>query len=307
MSEQKTLDTPSSPVSIGIIYRTTLLSVIRNPATWFFCLIYFAAVGIVISTGNIVIFLPTFGLSLFILLPILIIIPITATSPAATRPIQTTKSICLSQLLIILIVISFTFYRVMIAYHEAPTLLTHIPILTPLALFTNMHRPFIINPILYILVPLLLLLPTRIHWNEIGFGRGYRAWTAALICGIFPLSIVLFALISGSFSFIQAIRIALSNVFANGFSEEFLIRGLLMTRLIRLTTPAWGIVLSSLIFGLWHIPAVLPSLHGNYLVTTAFVIASQGTFGLELAILFGRTRNLLAPTILHVLIDTIPY
>lgn len=68
-----------------------------------------------------------------------------------------------------------------------------------------------------------------------------------------------------------------------------------------------GIVLSSLIFGLCHIPAALPSLHGNYLATTAFVIASQGTFGLELAILFSRTRNLLAPTILHVLIDTIPY
>ena len=47
----------------------------------------------------------------------------------------------------------------------------------------------------------------------------------------------------------------LHNSLRNGFFEEFLFRGALLAILIQLVHMQWAIVLSSLLFGLWHLGA----------------------------------------------------
>ncbi len=48
----------------------------------------------------------------------------------------------------------------------------------------------------------------------------------------------------------------------------------------------------------------MSQLPGNPLAALAFTIVAQATIGLGLAIVFVRTRNLLAPSVIHVLINT---
>jgi membrane protease YdiL (CAAX protease family) len=70
---------------------------------------------------------------------------------------------------------------------------------------------------------------------------------------------------------------------------------------------AWGIAFSSLLFGFWHIGVALGSAQGsaqgNLLVALAMTMVAQGMVGLGWAIAFVRTRNLLAPSLIHVLFN----
>ena len=64
-------------------------------------------------------------------------------------------------------------------------------------------------------------------------------------------------------------------------------------------------VLSSLIFGLFHIGAQTSALHGDWLGGAAYAITDQAVLGLGFEIIFLRTRNLLASSIFHVVLDTV--
>lgn len=93
------------------------------------------------------------------------------------------------------------------------------------------------------------------------------------------------------------------NTLVAGFPEEVLFRGALLTRLSRLWGSEWGVVLSTLVFGLWHFGLAMSNTNGNILAAIASSMALQGMVGLWLAILFVRTRNLLAPVVFHCLWD----
>ena len=93
----------------------------------------------------------------------------------------------------------------------------------------------------------------------------------------------------------------IGNSLHNGFFEEFLFRGVLLTRLSRLFGTIWRMVLSSLLFGFWHLGAALCSAHESLLAALAMTTLAQGLLGLGWAIAFVRTRNLLAPSVIHVL------
>jgi len=89
-----------------------------------------------------------------------------------------------------------------------------------------------------------------------------------------------------------------------GFPEEVFFRGILLTRLIRLFGTKWGIVLSTLIFGIMHMALNL-SKGGSVFLALCETILSQATAGIILAIIFVRTRNLLAGVVFHTLLDAI--
>jgi len=97
-----------------------------------------------------------------------------------------------------------------------------------------------------------------------------------------------------------------------GFTEEFLFRGVLQTRLtVLLRSRALGVLCTALLFGLYHVPYAYlnpnwPS-HGDF--SAAFVSAmGQGMAGgLILGAAYIATRrNLLACAVLHALINTLP-
>jgi len=90
----------------------------------------------------------------------------------------------------------------------------------------------------------------------------------------------------------------------NGFGEEFLYRGALQTRLRALLSPSWAIVIQALLFGIWHFGANVGSkgITGTTAVI-AFSVLVQATAGLVFGIIFQRTRNLLACSVIHVVVN----
>jgi membrane protease YdiL (CAAX protease family) len=96
------------------------------------------------------------------------------------------------------------------------------------------------------------------------------------------------------------------------FTEEFLFRGFLQSRLERLTGSKWsGLILASVLFGLYHLPYAYlhprwPS-NGDW---TEALVASLGQRipgGLVLGGLFLYSgRNLVAPILLHAFINLLP-
>lgn len=65
----------------------------------------------------------------------------------------------------------------------------------------------------------------------------------------------------------------------------------------------WALIGQALLFGIWHIGGNMRVMDGSLLAGLAACIVSQAVFGLAAGILFQRTRNLLAPSVMHVLMN----
>ena len=62
----------------------------------------------------------------------------------------------------------------------------------------------------------------------------------------------------------------------------------------------WALVMQALAFAVWHLGTDTQYMGGDILQGLALGIASHGMMGLALGIIFQRTRNLIAPSIVHV-------
>lgn len=153
------------------------------------------------------------------------------------------------------------------------------------------------------MLPLIALLLLRADVRHLGFQRGYHSWRVIAVWCFLPVLLILLNLLRGSMTVGYVATSLVGNSLRNGFFEEFLFRGVLLTRLSRLSGSTWGIVLSSLLFGFWHLGAALGPAQGNILVALAMTMVAQGMVGLGWAIAFVRTRNLLAPSVIHVLFN----
>ena len=161
------------------------------------------------------------------------------------------------------------------------------------------------NPLRYFVLPLIALLLAGARPRDLGFGRGHRSWRViALWCAI-PALIWAILLASGGLTLDRLGRRLLSNAFQNGFFEEFLFRGALQTRLAALWGGGWALVAQALLFGLWHLGADTRLMDGDPLAGLAATVVIQGTMGLGWGFIFQRTRNLLAPSVFHVVSNTI--
>ncbi len=98
-----------------------------------------------------------------------------------------------------------------------------------------------------------------------------------------------------------------SHLLINGFGEEFLFRGALQTRLRALLNPSWAIVIQALLFGIWHFAANFKyvCINGNTAVIAFSVVGKATVFGLVFGIIFQRTRNLLACSVIHVVANSL--
>jgi membrane protease YdiL (CAAX protease family) len=163
----------------------------------------------------------------------------------------------------------------------------------------------VLNPVTDVVLPLVVLLALGARPGELGLGRGHRVGRVLAIWAVLPLIAIGIALGLGAGSPALAAMVFLRNLFQNGFSEEFLWRGAIQTRLSRLTTPAWGLVLAALAFGLWHTGADASEVQGRVLDAACAGIVSQAGIGIGLGVVLQRTRNLMAGTVAHMLIDTI--
>lgn len=159
-------------------------------------------------------------------------------------------------------------------------------------------------PLLYFVVPMVLLLPLGLRLREAGFGHGYRSWVVILLFGVPLLALIVVKLISSEKGVLVLLFLFIQNSLRNGFFEEFLFRGPLLSRLNLLLGRSWGVVLATLIFGLFHTPTYTAGFRGDLLAGVAFSLVNPVVIGLCFAILVLRTRNLLASSLIHVLLNT---
>lgn len=161
------------------------------------------------------------------------------------------------------------------------------------------------NPLQYALIPLLVLLLLGARPAELGLGHSWRAGRVCALWLALPALIWLALLSLGLLAPQTLARRLLSNMLQNGFFEEFLVRGALQTRLERLLSPTDALVLQALAFGLWHIEANTRMMGGDLLAGLAACVASQAISGLCLGLVFRRTGNLVAPSVVHVTMNAL--
>jgi membrane protease YdiL (CAAX protease family) len=154
-----------------------------------------------------------------------------------------------------------------------------------------------------VVAPLVLFLALRYTLAQLGFGLPVRAWVPALL----PLLALLGEGLSHQKPEGLLTRTACFYLGA-GLPEEFLFRGLLLSRVQSLTRrPVWGLFLGAFVFGVSHLPIDLHGAgweHWPTALENAFTF--QMSVGFALGFAFQRTRNLWPLTLLHGLIDAAP-
>jgi membrane protease YdiL (CAAX protease family) len=102
---------------------------------------------------------------------------------------------------------------------------------------------------------------------------------------------------------LEAVGDVLHNVFRNGFSEEFLFRAALFSRLRLVLPDEWALLAQAAAFALWHYGADIRAAQGNIVVAVCFMITVQGVFGYALGFLALRTRSIAIGSAFHAVAD----
>lgn len=296
----------------------TIKQALGSPAIWFLIVCYLAATAYNVVTGDVAGVLTTLLLQAVYFILLIATIFITAPMPPEdVHSVSDTSGLTWYQLALVLFIILLTGYT-SLAFHDLiPHGATNIPVWTALMTavgnfgavqlptrFFQSPASSVINPVSYFVIPFIALLLLQAYPSSLGFGRGHRSLPVILLwCGI-EIWTWAFRLFIGALNPLPLAQALIGNFFQNGFFEEFLFRGALQTRLRILVDPAWALVLGALIFGLWHLGANVSLMNGDWLGGAALSIRSQAVLGLVYGFIFMRTRNLLASSVVHVVLST---
>jgi membrane protease YdiL (CAAX protease family) len=163
----------------------------------------------------------------------------------------------------------------------------------------------------------------RDMWDSGLDQRGFR--TALIVLSAFAFGLL--AVVSPSLDQIAALKLAPAALvlwvtgtwiwqsLEAGLCEEFLFRAGLQPRLAAwLQSPMAGIVLTSVIFALCHVPGLwlrgTPDTDGystDPFQVAAFAIAILSPIAVAFGVLWARSRSLLLVVLIHGAIDTLPF
>ena len=288
-------------------------NVLASRAAWFFAAIWVVSIIYLLATGNGVIGSSTFALGILVFSAITFSI----TENQAETPVMEKKRSPLLwlQLFVIAFFLLLTGYRGFV-FNVMPGRANTIPVWSWFGdWFSDLgglylsgvvdHSPGLAaaNFAGYFLIPFVLLLLLGARLPELGLGKGHRVWRVAALWVIIPLIFFVINIINGSTSLMMLGTMFLGNLLRNGFSEEFLFRGALQTRLKQWLGSDWALVLQALVFAVWHLGADTQFMGGDVWQGLALGIASHSISGLAMGVIFQRTRNLIAPSIVHVVIN----
>ena len=290
--------------------KQTINDVLKSRATWFFAVIWIASIIYLLLTGNGVIGSSAFALGILIFSAITI--ALTQDQPESQPSEQKKPVLVWAQLLVVLFFVLLTGYRGYI-FNMMPGRSAQIPVWSWFAgwfetlgerYLTNLvdHSPgtTAVNFAGYFLIPLILLMLLGARLPELGLGKGYRVWQVVAFWVSIPIIFFIINILNGSTTPIQLARMFFGNLLRNGFSEEFLFRGALQTRLKHWMSSDWALVIQALAFAVWHLGTDAQFMGGDILQGLALGIASHSILGLAAGIIFQRTRTLIAPSIVHV-------
>jgi membrane protease YdiL (CAAX protease family) len=212
------------------------------------------------------------------------------------------------QLFFLLFIICLTTFDSLI-FHKVIDSSLNIPVWSSLNhLVFNLGRDTIGNgsyfwtPFKYILLPLVILLFMNVKSSDLGLSRGQDVLRTTIIWCTIPVLLLIGGMAFGRFTLMQLIRTFISHFLQNGFSEEFLWRGAIQTRLTMIVSPQTAIVSQGILFGLWHFG------FGMYLtnyegagIAIAHTLLNQAFMGIALGFVFHNTKSLIVCTELHIL------
>lgn len=281
-------------------YRQTLPAILRHPATWLLVALWFVSWLILFLNRQPVL------IGLLYLIPalvvVLLIVPLTQGAPPAPWERELPEAhpgrLWLQVGILLLSNLVVTFMAIALATHIS------LPIVS--TVLNNELLTIIVSRFFEVLLPLALVLLLGVGLRELGLQRGYHIWrTTALVCA--PLIVILLVgLVQGKVAFFALLLKFGTILLITGLPEELGFRGILMTRLIRLTGTGWGIALSALLFGLYHFGADITNFGStNLLIVLAGTMYAQMGGGVLNAILLLRTRSLIPGIIFHALNDTV--
>jgi membrane protease YdiL (CAAX protease family) len=295
MQEATTSSTPVQAAPprdhLSALFRAT----VRHPAAWLFAALYVLAVVYLIAAHHANLLLIALIQLLAIILPLLIVWPMTTNAPPAAWEVAppTTRLRLWLQLVLPLIV---TGLGLLAFYALAAPFVRKLPI--PAVVIT-----LPVALLIEIVIPLVVVVALGASFREIGFGPGYRSWRVGGALVLLNLLLIGLILVAGWSTPTVVLLGTIPSFLTAALPEEILFRGIVMTRLSRLFGTGWGISLSSLLFGLYHIGT---NMAGRDLGTAlALCIVSQAIGGLGFAILFLRTHTILAVVLAHGMGDTL--
>lgn len=150
-------------------------------------------------------------------------------------------------------------------------------------------------------VPAALMLAAGTRPRELGLSAPARGTAAtAAACVAVPLGFVAWGFGRGSLTVALLLTAIVQNLLSNGFTEEFLCRGLFLSGLRRWLSNDWSNVIQALLFALIHAGGTVAEEGRHASLIAANVVALNFPMGLALGVMALRGRSLLLPTIVHV-------
>lgn len=284
---------------------------LRHPASLLFIALWLLAAAVEAWRGPDGLLLQvTISLALLFTIATGLLLFLTPDPPPADSPRQSRGMLWL-QVAILFVLILLTGWSGMRFHQVTPGWLESIPIWSPLEAALERaggrllgHDNYLRNPVLYVVIPGLILLLMGVRTAELGLRKGYRTWAVVRPYIVVLAVVALINTLMGQpeYLFLMPRRI-ISHFLQNGFMEEFLFRGALMSRLTPLIGEGWSVVLSSLLFGVWHLGTDTAMLGGDYMAGLAFSIVSQAALGMVFGLIAVRTRSLVAPTVAHITVN----
>jgi membrane protease YdiL (CAAX protease family) len=162
------------------------------------------------------------------------------------------------------------------------------------------------NVALYCLPIAIVLFALGVPLRAMGLGK-FRSGSVATAVSwlVLPLAFFGWFVITGRAPLLFVLRVWVSNALQNGFSEEFLFRGAIMSRLSVVMSGERALFVQAFLFGLWHLAPDFQAFKGDLVKTFAAMVVSQMASGLAWGYVTQRTGNIAIATGFHLLDDSL--
>jgi membrane protease YdiL (CAAX protease family) len=181
--------------------------------------------------------------------------------------------------------------------------MTRIPVISELwTRVAEAHLPLgttaVLNPVLYAILPIALLLALGARPRELGLSRWAPGTSrAALFVLILPVAALAWSLIAARHSVAGIAFMVSRNFLSSGFSEEVLFRGLTLSHLRAFWSTEWATTVQALLFGLFHLASSVGE--PGFLTLAAYLFTTSAVPGFLLGLIALRTRSLGLPILIH--------
>jgi membrane protease YdiL (CAAX protease family) len=152
-------------------------------------------------------------------------------------------------------------------------------------------------------IPALLLLALGATRQQLGLLWTFGGPTRLVLWVVIPLAIGLWRVVTRRVTSWELILMVVENVMLNGFPEEFLFRGAVLSYLRGLLSTDWAFFFQALLFAFVHIGLTIPEEHANALLILANVLGLNIPFAVLFGLMALRSRSIAMGATIHFSLD----